>query len=110
RLLARPAIRAPSRVSQALAAVTVDERHVLVRKQVATFRGHAVMAANWIDRALASIAPGAARKRLLERQAFDKLARAYDGAAVGRRTDGWRSSSSSADGEIAAGASRLRDR
>jgi len=38
------------------------------------------------------------------------LARAYDGAAVGRRTDGWRSSSNSADGEIASGASRLRDR
>jgi lambda family phage portal protein len=68
------------------------------------------MAANWIDRALASVAPGAARKRLLERQAFEKLARAYDGAAVGRRTDGWRSSSNSADGEIASGASRLRDR
>ncbi|MEI7932762.1 MAG: phage portal protein, partial [Alphaproteobacteria bacterium] len=46
----------------------------------------------------------------MERQAFEKLARAYDGAAAGRRTDGWRSSSSSADGEIAAGASRLRDR
>lgn len=69
--------------------MTVDERHVLVRKPVATFRGHAVMAANWIDRALASVAPGAARKRLMERQAFEKLARAYDGAAVGRRTDGW---------------------
>lgn len=68
------------------------------------------MAANWIDRAIASVAPGAARKRLLERQGFEKLARAYDGAAVGRRTDGWRSSSSSADGEIASGASRLRDR
>ena len=33
------------------------------------------MGANWIDRALASVAPGAARKRLLERQAFEKLAR-----------------------------------
>ena len=64
------------------------------------------MAANWIDRAIASVAPGAARKRLLERQAFEKLSRAYDGAAVGRRTDGWRSSSSSAEGEIASGASR----
>jgi capsid protein len=93
-----------------LGAVTVDERHVLVRKPVATFRGHAMMAASWIDRALASVAPGAARKRLLERHAFEKLSRAYDGAAVGRRTEGWRSSSSSADGEIASGASRMRDR
>lgn len=65
---------------------------------------------NWIDRALAGIAPGVARRRLLERQAFERLARAYDGAAMGRRTDGWRASSSSADGEIAAGGPRLRDR
>jgi lambda family phage portal protein len=65
---------------------------------------------NWIDRAIATVAPGVARRRLQERHAFEMLARAYDGAAVGRRTDGWRTSASSADVEITSGASRLRDR
>jgi len=64
----------------------------------------------WFDRAVAAIAPRAAVKRLAARQAFAMLARGYDGAAVGRRTDGWRAPSTSADAEIASAGARLRDR
>jgi len=64
-----------------------------------------------IDRAVAVIAPRAAVKRLIARQAFDDLTkRAYDGAAAGRRTDGWRSAGASADAEIASAGAVLRNR
>lgn len=64
-----------------------------------------------LDRAIAAIAPRAAVKRLVARQAFDSVAkRAYDGAAGGRRTDGWRSTSASADAEIASAGALLRNR
>lgn len=68
--------------------------------------------ATWMDRAVAAVAPRAAVRRLAARQAFAQLAgtRAYDGAAVGRRTDGWRTSAGSADAEIASAGPRLRDR
>ena len=58
------------------------------------------MSANWFDRAIASVAPRAAARRVLARQAFEALTRGYDGAARGRRTDGWRAPGSSADTEI----------
>jgi lambda family phage portal protein len=64
-----------------------------------------------LDRAIAVVAPRAGVKRLLARQAFDDLARrAYDGAARGRRTDGWRSTGASADAEIASAGALLRNR
>jgi lambda family phage portal protein len=64
-----------------------------------------------LDRAIASVAPRAGVKRLIARQAFDGLAqRAYDGAARGRRTDGWRSTGASADAEIASAGALLRNR
>jgi len=62
---------------------------------------------NWIDRAIGVIAPRAAVKRGVARAA---LTRAYDGAAVGRLTEGWRTKPSSADGEIMAALPKLRDR
>ena len=44
---------------------------------------------NWIDRAIGAVAPGAALRRLRQRQALGLMQRAYEGAKVGRRTDGW---------------------
>jgi lambda family phage portal protein len=62
-----------------------------------------------LDRFVGWWSPATGLKRALARRAL-AAARAYDGAAVGRRTDGWRTASTSADTEIAAGGSRLRDR
>ncbi|MGE3711819.1 MAG: phage portal protein [Hyphomicrobiaceae bacterium] len=49
-------------------------------------------------------------RRLLARRSFEALARGYDGAARGRRTDGWRAPGTSADTEIATAGALLRDR
>ena len=68
------------------------------------------MGVNWFDRAVAAVSPRTATRRLLARQAFESLARGYEGAARGRQTDGWRAAASSADGEIAVSGALLRDR
>ena len=68
------------------------------------------MGANWFDRAVAVVSPRTATRRLLARQAFEGLARGYEGAARGRQTEGWRAAASSADGEIAVAGALLRDR
>ena len=65
---------------------------------------------NWLDRAIGSFAPHRAIKRLQARQALESLTRGYDGAARGRRTDGWRAPGTSADTEIATAGTLLRDR
>lgn len=68
------------------------------------------MAATWIDRAVALVAPRTAARRVLAREAFEILARGYESAARGRRTDGWRTPGSSADAEVARAGALLRDR
>lgn len=68
------------------------------------------MRATWLDRTVAMVSPRTATRRLLARQAFEGLARGYEGAARGRRTDGWRSPDTSADTEIATAGALLRDR
>ena len=65
---------------------------------------------NWIDRAIGAVAPGAALRRLRQRQALGLMQRAYEGAKVGRRTDGWVTAGSGANAEIAPALSRLRER
>lgn len=62
-----------------------------------------------LDRLVGWLSPEAGLKRALARRAFDQT-RGYDGAATGRRTEGWRAGATSADSEIAAGGPRLRDR
>ena len=64
----------------------------------------------WFDRALGALAPRTALKRALARQSFEALSRGYDGAAKGRRTDGWRAAGTSADTEVANASALLRDR
>ena len=68
------------------------------------------MSANWFDHAIAAVAPRAAARRVLARQAFETLTRGYDGAAKGRRTEGWRAPGTSADTEIGEAGALLRDR
>jgi len=68
------------------------------------------MRASWFDRAIALVSPRRATRRLLAREAFEGLTRGYEGAARGRRTDGWRSPGTSADSEIATAGALLRDR
>lgn len=68
------------------------------------------MALDLLDRAIGAFAPQAALRRLKARAELAALARGYDGAARGRRTEGWRSANSSADHEIAAAGSLLRAR
>ena len=64
----------------------------------------------WLDRAIGAVAPRTALKRVLARQSFEAITRGYDGAAKGRRTDGWRTSATSADAEVAIAGALLRDR
>lgn len=64
----------------------------------------------WLDRAIGAVAPRTALKRVLARQSFEAISRGYDGAAKGRRTDGWRTSATSADAEVAIAGALLRDR
>ena len=51
----------------------------------------------WLDRAIGAVAPRTALKRVLARPSFEAITRGYDGAAKGRRTDGWRTSATSAE-------------
>lgn len=64
----------------------------------------------WIDNLIGVFSPMAAFRRKQARMATEMLGRAYDGAKTGRRTDGWITPSTSANAEISAAGSRLRDR
>jgi len=65
-------------------------------------------ASNWLDRAIGWMAPARGARRVQARRLMSTLA--YDGAKSGRRTDGWITTSSSADMESQAGLIQLRDR
>lgn len=62
-----------------------------------------------IDRAVAVLSPEAALRRLNAKEAILRK-RGYSAASKGRGTEGWRSSGTSADKEIAAAGPILRDR
>jgi lambda family phage portal protein len=65
---------------------------------------------SWLDRAIASVAPGTALRRVRQRAAFDLAARNFDAAGSGRSGSGWKAIGSSADAIIGAAAATLRDR
>ena len=65
---------------------------------------------NWLDRAIGAVAPGAGLRRARQRQMMGVLARAYEGARHGRRTEGWIAAGTGANAEIAPALARLRDR
>ncbi|WVR18330.1 portal protein [Bordetella phage PY223] len=64
---------------------------------------------NALERMIATVAPKAALKRAQARMALG-LVREYEGAARGRRTDGWRTRSTSANSETRKALPLLRDR
>lgn len=64
---------------------------------------------NFLDSLIEAIAPRAAAKRLAARTAIG-LMRDYEGAARGRRTDGWRTKPTSANAEARRALPLLRDR
>ena len=55
---------------------------------------------NWLDRAVGYVAPQAGLRRARHRAAMAALARSYEGARVGRRTEGWVVAGTSANAEI----------
>jgi hypothetical protein len=63
---------------------------------------------DWLDRTVGFVAPATALAR--HRAAMAVLARSYEGACVGRRTEGWVVAGTSANAEIGTALSRLRDR
>jgi lambda family phage portal protein len=64
---------------------------------------------NLLDRAIGWVAPEAGLRRSQARATLT-LVRAYEGAAIGRRTSGWKTSSASGNMEILSAGMRLRDR
>lgn len=64
---------------------------------------------NWIDRAIAYVAPARGAARAQARIAMGAML-AYEAARQGRRTDGWTTIGSSADSEITAAMALVRDR
>ncbi|MFC4669687.1 phage portal protein [Seohaeicola nanhaiensis] len=64
----------------------------------------------WQERVLEVFSARAARQRYTSRIANFNLRRAYDGAAKGRLSDGWRTASTSADAEVRVAGGLLRDR
>ena len=70
------------------------------------------MAANrtWLDRTIGFFSPAREAARVGARLRTERLVRSYDGAASGRRSDGWRTPTTSADSEIGVSLARLRAR
>jgi lambda family phage portal protein len=63
---------------------------------------------NWLDRAVGFLAPRAGLMRLRARVAHDLLRRHYEGAAAGRRTQGWNRSGGDANAVVGPALSQLR--
>jgi len=64
---------------------------------------------NWLDRAVGYVWPEAGVRRARARAAMS-LARSYDAAKTGRRTDGWRSAGTSANAEVTPSLAAVRNR
>lgn len=62
-----------------------------------------------LDNIVAWVSPQAGLRRVRARAALSAL-RAYEGAGTGRRTDNWRTTSASANAEVAPSVAKLRDR
>lgn len=67
-----------------------------------------MMQATWLDRAIGWVVPARGARRVQARKMMSALS--YDGAQSGRRTDGWATTSSSADSESGTALVKLRDR
>ena len=65
---------------------------------------------NFIDKFIGFLNPRAGLERVRARAALEQVARHYEGATKGRRTDGWKTYSSSARTSTESAINRLRDR
>ncbi len=65
---------------------------------------------NFLDRTISWIAPEMGLRRAKARAMAGIVSRAYDGAKMGRRTDGWTAAGGSANAEIGPALSRLMNR
>jgi lambda family phage portal protein len=65
--------------------------------------------ANWIDRTIGAVAPGWQLRRQRARLASDLLQRHYEGAATGRRTQGWRRPTTDANAAVGPNLAKLRE-
>ena len=65
---------------------------------------------NWLDRTIGLVSPKRGLKRARARAITALIERRYDGAKVGRRSEGWITASSDANTEIATDLIRLRNR
>lgn len=65
--------------------------------------------ATWLDRAIGFLAPRAGLKRMRARVATDLLARHYEAAATGRRTQGWRRNLGDSNAVVGPALAILRD-
>lgn len=68
---------------------------------------------NSLERALGVVAPGFAARRARSRAElayYDSVVRSYEGAKLGRRTDGWMTPSTGPNAEVGGGLERLRNR
>ncbi|MFM9860663.1 phage portal protein [Pseudoxanthobacter sp. M-2] len=68
------------------------------------------LACTWLDRVIGAVSPSREAARVAARIRTATMLRAYDGAAGGRRFDGWPTPSTSADAEIGLSLARLRAR
>jgi len=67
------------------------------------------MKSHWLDRVTSGIAPAWTLRRQRARAAMDLLARHYEAAGTGRRTQGWRRSSGDANAVVGPALTRLRE-
>ncbi|MCR4332582.1 MAG: phage portal protein, partial [Sulfuricaulis sp.] len=67
---------------------------------------------NWIDKAIAYVAPGAGLNRIRARAALRVISssRAYESARIDRRTGGWTTAGTSANAEIGSAFTTVRNR
>lgn len=68
-----------------------------------------MMTTHWLDRVTAPIAPRWTLRRMRARMTGDLLARHYEAASGGRRTAGWKRSTSDANAAIGPGLAKLRE-
>jgi len=64
---------------------------------------------NWLDRLIAFFAPTAALRRLRARTTTEVMARHFEAASTGRRTQGWRRTSGDANAALGSQMMTLRD-
>lgn len=67
------------------------------------------MGRSWLDRSIGFVSPQWGLQRARARVATELLARHYEGAATGRRTQGWKRSSTDANAAMGPSLGRLRD-